>query len=83
MRTMARPGTRTRKTARRTRSEFHKYPLGKNDEAAPPAYGPGCPESAQGFPLLRLSLLARDRLCVLLPGAFENLWREVRRWPVN
>ena len=28
-------------------------------------------------------ILAGDRLCVLLPGAFENPCREVMGWPVN
>lgn len=33
--------------------------------------------------MFRVSLLAGDRLCVLLPGTFENLWREVKPCPVN
>lgn len=33
--------------------------------------------------MLRVPLLAGDRLCVLLPGAFENPCREVMEWPVN
>ena len=35
-------------------------------------------------PLLRVSLLARDRLRALLPGAYAGPgWREVTAWPVN
>ena len=38
----------------------------------------------QGLPVLRVSLLAGHRLCVLLPGTFESPgWREVRRCPAN
>ena len=34
--------------------------------------------------MLRVSLLARDRLRVLLPGAYAGPgWREVTAWPVN
>ena len=33
--------------------------------------------------VLRVSLLARDRLRVLLPGAYGPGWREVTAWPVN
>ena len=34
--------------------------------------------------MLRVSLLARDRLCVLLPGAYAGPgWREVTAWLVN
>ena len=38
---------------------------------------------AQRLPVFRVPLLAGDRLCVLLPGAFENPCREVMGWPVN
>ena len=38
----------------------------------------------QGLPVFRVSLLARDRLRVLLPGAYAGPgWREVTAWPVN
>ena len=48
----------------------------------PPGSGPG--KAAQGLPVLRVSLLARDRLRVLLPGAYAGPgWREVTAWPVN
>ena len=44
----------------------------------------GHAEAAQGLPLLRVSLLAGHRLCVLLPGTFESPgWREVRPCPAN
>ena len=38
----------------------------------------------KGLPVLRVSLLAGHRLCVLLPGTFESPgWREVRPCPAN
>ena len=41
-------------------------------------------QAAQGLRLLWLLLLAGDRLCVLLQGAFEGRgWREVMDCPVN
>ena len=41
-------------------------------------------ENRQGLRLLWLLLLAGDRLCVLLQGAFEGRgWREVMDCPVN
>ena len=57
---------------------------GKNDEAEAPAPGSVYPQSAQGLPVLRVPLLAGDRLYGLLPGAFEGPGaREVTAWPVN
>ena len=45
---------------------------------------PQAPTAAQGLRLLWLLLLAGDRLCVLLQGAFEGRgWREVMDCPVN
>ena len=42
------------------------------------------PQAAQRLRLLWLLLLAGDRLCVLLQGAFEGRgWREVMDCPVN
>ena len=80
----ARPGTRRTMTERRRTNEVYQQPLGKDDaaEAPPPGSGPG--KAAQGLPVFRVSLLARDRLRVLLPGAYAGPgWREVTAWPVN
>ena len=47
-----------------------------------PPRGSRC--SGWGLPVLRVSLLAGHRLCVLLPGTFESPgWREVRQCPAN
>lgn len=62
---------------------FTNNPYEKNDETEAPAPGPLHPQSAQRLPVFRVPLLAGDRLCVLLPGAFENPCREVMGWPVN
>ena len=63
---------------------FTDSPFEKNDEAEAPPPGSGYDEAAQGLPLLRVSLLAGHRLCVLLPGTFESPgWREVRPCPAN
>lgn len=62
---------------------FTNNPYEKNDETEALAPGPLHSQSAQGLPLLRVPLLAGDRLCVLLSGAFEPPCREVTAWPVN
>ncbi len=49
----------------------------------PRPHGSGPGKAAQGLPVFRVSLLARDRLRVLLPGAYGPGWREVTAWPVN
>ena len=54
----------------------------RGSRAPPPGSGPG--KAAQGLPVLRVSLLARDWLRVLLPRAYAGPgWREVTAWPVN
>lgn len=62
---------------------FTNSPYEKMMQQKPrPGSGPG--KAAQGLPVLRVSLLAGHRLCVLLPGTFESPgWREVRRCPAN
>ena len=62
-----------------TDSPFEKMMKQKPRPQAP------CPgKAAQGLPVLRVSLLAGHRLCVLLPGAHAGPgWREVTAWPVN
>ena len=58
-----------------TNSPFEKMMKQKPRPQAP---------ATQGLPVLRVSLLAGHRLCVLLPGTFESPgWREVRPCPAN
>ena len=50
----------------------------------PRPQAPAPPKPPRGLPVLRVSLLAGHRLCVLLPGTFESPgWREVRPCPAN
>ena len=63
---------------------FTKNPYEKMMKKKPRPLVPSIPKAAQGLPVLRVPLLAGDRLCVLLPGAFEGPGaREVTAWPVN
>ena len=66
-----------------TNSPFEKMMKQKPRPQAPATPKPprgsrcsGCPsgpgKAAQGLPVLRVSLLAGHRLCVLLPGTFES-----------
>ena len=75
-----------------TNSPYEKMMQQKPRPQAPaPAKPPrgsrcsGCPYwAAQGLPVFRVSLLARDWLRVLLPRAYAGPgWREVTAWPVN
>ena len=62
--------------------EYQDYDEFEHD--GPPSPGSRREQAAQGLRLLWLLLLAGDRLCVLLQGAFEGRgWREVMDCPVN
>ena len=63
---------------------FTSSPFERMMKEKTPSPGSCQEQAAQGLRLLWLLLLAGDRLCVLLQGAFEGRgWREVMDCPVN
>ncbi len=62
---------------------FTNNPYEKMMKQKPRPLAPSIPKAPKGSRCSGVPLLAGDRLCVLLPGAFENPCREVMGWPVN
>ena len=62
---------------------FTNNPYEKMMKQKPRPLAPSIPKAPKGSRCSGCPYWRGDRLCVLLPGAFENPCREVMGWPVN